>query len=99
MRKFSEQNIESSSSSRGCAQVEDEKGANRRDVNAANRRHDAAEEVEVDIRGCEDWPEQSDALCLGKPGEEDTDGDQARVEGEEIDAALDNNDCETTWQA
>ena len=73
-------------------QVEHEEGANRRDVDAANRRHDAAEEVEVDVGDGEDRLQQGDALRLREPREQDADGDEALVEREEVEAALDDDD-------
>ena len=69
-------------------QVEDEEGANRRDIDAANGRDDAAEEVEVGIGHGEDRLQERHALRLRKPREQDADGDQALVESEEVEATL-----------
>eukprot|EP00966_Prymnesium_polylepis_P182793 4235343-Prymnesium_polylepis.1 len=64
-------------------QVEHEERADRADVDAADGRHDAAEEVEVDVGDGEDRLEHRDALSLREPGEQDAQRDQALEDAQE----------------
>lgn len=74
-------------------QIEDEESADGRNVDAADGRDDAAEQVEIGVGDGEDRLQQPDALRLREPREEDADGDQALVESEEVETTLNNNDC------
>mmetsp|Transcript_21689 Transcript_21689/g.48866 ORF Transcript_21689/g.48866 Transcript_21689/m.48866 type:complete len:115 (+) Transcript_21689:721-1065(+) len=46
----------------------------------------------LDIRHGEDGTQQRDGLRLGKPREQDAQGDQPRIEAEEVDPAINQND-------
>lgn len=52
----------------------------------------SANQIEVHVGHGEDGPEKRNALRLGEPRQQDPDGEQALVEREEVDAALNHND-------
>eukprot|EP00315_Gephyrocapsa_oceanica_P009157 CAMPEP_0185283884 /NCGR_PEP_ID=MMETSP1363-20130426/741_1 /TAXON_ID=38817 /ORGANISM="Gephyrocapsa oceanica, Strain RCC1303" /LENGTH=165 /DNA_ID=CAMNT_0027879563 /DNA_START=146 /DNA_END=644 /DNA_ORIENTATION=- len=69
-------------------QVEHKEGGDWRDVEPSDRRNDAAEEVEVHVRDGEDGTEERDALRLRHPREQDAERDDAAVQAQEVEAAV-----------